>query len=65
MAFGKHETFDDDLITYKESVDMILIDLKLGGYRNLTKDKLNKILQNNFSIGAAVKAEISRILDSK
>lgn len=66
MAFGKKESYDDDLISYTESVDMILSDLKSIGYVDLTKDKLNQILQDNyFSIGRAVRIEIRRILNKR
>ena len=57
MAFGKHELYNDDIIEYKESVDMLLIDLKMMGYKKLTKEKLNEILQSDFSIGRAVRME--------
>jgi len=62
MAFGKSETYSEDYIEYKESVDMLLGDLKIMGYRDLTKEKLIDILTNNFSIGRAVRAEICKIL---
>lgn len=62
MAFGKRETYNNNLITYTESVDMLLHDLKSMGHKELTKDKLNEILQNNFSIGCAVRLELGRIL---
>jgi len=62
MAFGKRESYTDDLITYTESVDMLLNDLKSIGHKEITKEELNKILQNNFSIGCAVRLELGRIL---
>ena len=64
MAFGKRESYNDDLISYTESVDMLLSDMRLWGFKDLTKDKLNEILQgNSFSISRAVKMELSRILN--
>jgi len=63
MAFGKREKYNDDLISYTESVDMLLNDLKSMGNKDLTKEQLNNILQNNFSIGRAVRMEICKILD--
>lgn len=63
MAFGKKESYTDDLISYTESVDMLLADMKSWGYKNLTKEQLNKILQNDFSIGRAVRKELDRIFD--
>jgi len=63
MAFGKHESYDDDIIEYKESVDHLLIDLKMMGYKGLTKEELNIILQGNFSIGGAIRRELDKILD--
>ena len=63
MAFGKRETYTDDLISYTESVDMLLVNMKLWGYKNLTKEQLNKFLQDDFSIGRAVRKELDRILD--
>lgn len=47
MAFGKRESYNDDLISYTESVDMLLSDMRLWGFKDLTKDKLNEILQGN------------------
>ena len=64
MAFGKHESYSDDIIEYKESVDMLLIDLKMMGYKELTKEKLNIILQGSFSIGSAVRRELCGTLDN-
>jgi hypothetical protein len=61
MAFGKQESYSEDIISYKESVDMLLIDMRSLGYKNLTKEQLNKVLQNNFSIGSAVRKELYRI----
>lgn len=64
MAFGKKESYNDDLISYTESVDMILSDLKSIGYIDLTKDKVNQILQDDyFSIGRAVRIEMRRLLN--
>lgn len=64
MAFGKRELYGEDYIEYKESVDMLLNDLKMMGYKELTKEKLSEILTANyFSIGRAVRSEIDRILD--
>jgi hypothetical protein len=63
MAFGKREIFTDDLLEYAESVDMLLLDMKSWGWKNLTKEKLNFILQNEFSIGNAVRKELDRICD--
>lgn len=63
MAFGKRESYNDDLISYTENVDMLLHDLQSWKYNNLTKDKLNEILQSDFSIGYAVRLEIGKILD--
>ena len=65
MAFGKKESYNDDLISYTESVDMLLHDLKSMGYKNLTKEQLNSILQNDFSIGRAVRKELDKTLDIK
>lgn len=65
MAFGKHESYNENYIEYKESVDMILSDLKMIGYADLTKDRLLAILTTNMSIGRAVRREIGRILDFK
>lgn len=65
MAFGKHESYNDNLISYTESVDMLLHDLHSWKYVNLTKDKLNEILQNRFSIGYTVRMEIGKILDNE
>jgi len=65
MAFGKRESYTDDVISYSESVDMLLMDMRNWGYKTLTKEKLNKILQNNFSIGRAVREELDRIFDIK
>lgn len=43
---------------------MLLNDLKMMGYKELTKEKLVEILTvNNFSIGRAVRFKINRILD--
>lgn len=53
--FGKMEHYDDDYIEYKESVHMILGDLKCRGFNDLTIEKLNNVLQDNFSIGRAVR----------
>jgi len=63
MAFGKDELYTDDLISYRESIDLLLADMKLWGYKNLTKDQLNDVLQNRFSIGRAVRCELDRIFD--
>ena len=63
MAFGKDELYTDDLISYRESIDLLLSDMQLWGYRNLTKDQLNDVLQNRFSIGRAVRRELDRIFD--
>lgn len=64
MAFGKREMYGNDIIEYTESIDMLLNDLKMMGYKGLTKERLNEILTaNNFSIGRAVRFEIDRILD--
>jgi hypothetical protein len=63
MAFGKRESYNDDLISYTESVDMLLHDLQSWKYKNLTKDRLNEILQGDFSIGYTVRLEIGKILD--
>jgi hypothetical protein len=63
MAFGKKETYTDDIISYTESIDMLLADMKTWGYKNLTKEQLNTVLQNNFSIGCAVRKELDRIFD--
>ena len=63
MAFGKRELYTDDTISYDENVDMLLSDMKSWGYKNLTKEQLNEVLQNNFSIGRAVRKELDIILD--
>ena len=63
MAFGKRENYNNDLISYTESVDMLLNDLQAMGYKELTKELLNEILQSNFSIGNAVRLSICKILD--
>ena len=63
MAFGKSEYYSDDYISYKESINMLLSDLKSMGYGELTKEKLNEILQNNFSVGKSVRLELIKILD--
>lgn len=65
MAFGKRESYSDDLISYTENVDMLLRDLQLCGHKDLTKEKLNEILQNNFSIGYAVRLAVGKILDNE
>jgi hypothetical protein len=65
MAFGKKETYTDDLISYAESVDMLLMDMRNWGYKNLTKEKLNETLQSDFSIGFAIRKELDRIFDIK
>jgi len=60
------ESYNDDLISYTESVDMLLSDMRLWGFKDLTKDKLNEILQgNSFSISRAVKMELNRILNKE
>lgn len=51
-------------IKYKENIDMLLIDLKLLGFPELTKDELLKILITNMSIKRAVRMEIIRILEA-
>lgn len=43
---------------------MLLIDLKLLGFPELTKDELLKILITNMSIKRAVRMEIIRILEA-
>jgi hypothetical protein len=63
MAFGKHEYYNENYIEYKESVDMLLRDIKLLGYEDLTKEKLNDILVAEMSIGRAVREELERILN--
>lgn len=65
MVFGKKETYDDDLINYSENVDLILHNLRSMGHSNLTKEELNEILQNGFSIGAAVRLSLCDILNHK
>ena len=65
MAFGKHESYNDNEISYTENVDMLLHDLQLMGYKNLTKQELANILTTDMSIGRAVRKEIDRILDDK
>lgn len=64
MAFGKHESYNENYIEYKESVDMLLSDLKMIGYKDLTKDKLITLLTTDMSIGRAVRKEIGKILDN-
>ncbi len=64
MAFGKHESYNEIFIKYKENIDMLLIDLKLLGFPELTKDELLKILITNMSIKRAVRMEIIRILEA-
>lgn len=63
MAFGKHEQYSEDIISYRESVDLLLHDMKGFGYNGLTKDQLNDVLQNRFSIGGAVRRELDKIFD--
>ena len=63
MAFGKMESYGKDIIEYKENIDMILHDLKIMGYEDLTKDELIHILTGNFSIGRAIRASIRKQLD--
>jgi hypothetical protein len=63
MAFGKHEIYNENYIEYKESVDMLLHDLKLIGHKDLTKQELINILTTDMSIGRAVRKEIDRILN--
>jgi len=65
MAFGKHEEYNDNEISYIENVDMLLHDLQSMGYKNLTKQDLANILTTDMSIGRAVRKEIDRILDDK
>jgi hypothetical protein len=64
MAFGKKESFNNEYLSYKESVDMLLNDLKSMGHKNLSKEKLIDILKSNFSIGRAVRMEICKIIES-
>lgn len=64
MAFGKHESYNENYIEYKESVDMILSDLKHMGHKDLTKDELITLLTTDMSIGRAVRKEIMTILEN-
>lgn len=63
MAFGKHESYNENYIEYKESVDMLLSDLMYSGYDTLTKKELMNLLTNNMSIGRAVRQEVIKILN--
>jgi len=64
MAFGKRESYNVNYVAYTESIDMILHDLQSMGYKSLTKEKLNEIFCNDFSVGRAVRIEICKILNS-
>lgn len=63
MAFGKHESYNDDYIEYKEIVDMLLNDLKGIGCKDLTKEELMNVLTTKMSIGRAVRKEVMRLLN--
>lgn len=63
MAFGSSESYDDDIIEYKESVDMLLGDLRRMGHKDLKKDELLDVLTNNFSIGSIVRLAIKDKLE--
>ena len=65
MAFGKRESFNEDYINYTENMDMLLHDLKLWGYKSLTKEKILEICSGNFSISRLIKVEISKVLDDE
>lgn len=64
MAFGKRESYNDQYLSYTESVDMLLNDLISMGYKNLSKEKLMDILTSNFSIGRSVRTELCKVLDT-
>ena len=61
MAFGRQEIYNDDIISYKESVDMLLNDLQHSGLKNLTKQSLMNVLTTETSIGRAVRFELLRL----
>lgn len=61
MAFGKQEIYNDDIISYKESVDMLLNDLQHSGLKNLTKQSLMNALTTEMSIGRAVRFELLKL----
>ena len=63
MAFGSSESYGDDIIEYKESVDMLLGDLRKTGYEDLTKEELMDVLTSNFSIGSIVRLIIKDKLE--
>ena len=63
MAFGSSESYGDDIIEYKESVDMLLGDLRKTGYEDLTKEELMDVLTSNFSIGSIVRLTIKDKLE--
>ena len=63
MAFGKRESYSNDIIEYKESVDMLLGDLRRMGYEDLTKEELMDVLTSNFSIGSIVRLTIKDKLE--
>ena len=63
MAFGKRESYGSDIIEYKESVDMLLSDLRKSGYEDLTKEELMDVLTSNFSIGSIVRLTIKDKLE--
>ena len=65
MTFGKRESYNENYIEYKESVDMLLNDLKHMGHQTLTKENLITILTDDFSIGRAVRKELCGMLNSK
>lgn len=65
MAFGRHESYDENYIEYKENVDMLLHDLHGIGYKDLTKQQLLNVLSKNSFIGKAVRHKICRLLNSK
>ena len=58
VAFGKSESYNEDIIEYKESINMLLSDLRVLGYKDLKKEELMDILTNNFSIGSLVRSAI-------
>lgn len=61
MAFGKQEIYNDDIISYKESVGMLLNDLQHSGLKNLTKQSLMNVLTTEMSIGRAVRFELLKL----
>lgn len=63
MAFGSSESYGDNIIEYKESVDMLLGDIRRSGYEDLTKEELVNVLTGNFSIGSTVRMALKDKLE--